>query len=71
MDLNFKEEGEVVMEDWVFYLIKKLYGTTKEKPKNRKKLRCLYKYILNHLTGNIIKILFLKVSNPARVFIFY
>ena len=25
MDLNFKEEGEVVMEEWVFYLIKKLY----------------------------------------------
>ena len=54
MDLNFKEDGEVVMEDWVFYLIKKLYGTTKEKPKDKKELRCLYKYMLNHLTGNII-----------------
>ena len=54
MDLNFKEEGEVVMEEWVFYLIKKLYGTTKEKPKDKKELRCLYKYMLNHLTNNII-----------------
>ena len=54
MDVEFKEEGVVVLSDKDYNFIKKVFRSERKKPKNRNELKKLYVSMIKHLNGELV-----------------
>ena len=54
LDVEFKEEGVVVLSDKDYNFIKKVFRSERKKPKNRNELKKLYVSMIKHLNGELV-----------------
>lgn len=54
LDVNFSEEGEVVLSDSTYKLLKTVFSSKKPKPKNKHDLKKFYVSMIKHLSNDLI-----------------
>ena len=54
LDVEFKEEGKVVLSDKDYNFIKKVFRSERKKPKDKSELKKLYVSMIKHLNGELV-----------------